>query len=220
MKARWLLAGLVLCAGVLGGAAMVQSRTTAPPMGQTCPSIANNYCLIQIHKQFTEGRRVGGIRASYTCSQMTTTRGTESLSLVLKSAGRPCDENPALIPDGSKLVVDTGGFFRRKDGLAHFCGTFFIQSGNTLLYQGTLETLDRVGSHSGGPGLQPCEKCNEKDHLEGWLVGRGMQRGADRFLRALIVAHVTNRSEDGTQASLEGIINGIVLNRPLLVRRR
>jgi hypothetical protein len=110
--------------------------------------------------------------------------------------------------------------YQRKDGLAHFCGTFRLIAGNTLLYQGTLETLDRVGSHSGGPGLQQCEHCNEKEHLEGWIAGRGMQRGTDRYLRALIVAHVTNRSEDGTQATLQGVINGVVLDRaPTVIRR-
>jgi hypothetical protein len=210
---------LVLIAGVLGSGAVVHSRSRLPARALAaappCPPATQNCCLIQIHKRFKQGQRTGAFRITYNCPLGTTSRGVAGVQIVLTSAGQPCDEKPALIPNGSRLTVNSGGFFRRKDGLAHFCGPFTITMRNQVLYTGTLETLDRVGSHAGVPGVGDCERCNQEEHLEGWLTGAGTRLGGSRYLRALIVAHVTNTSDDGSKAVLDGAINGVLIDCPI-----
>jgi len=137
----------------------------------TIPGVptSGNCCLYQVAKKFEGKRTVQMIGASYDCGQgAITSRASVTINLPLVSGGLPCDPQPSLIPNFSKLAA-TGTMIKRNDGFAHFLGEFSItNSGGTVLFKGTIETLDRLASHHFPFN---CEACDLKSHIEGWLVG-------------------------------------------------
>ena len=89
-------------------------------------------------------------------------RGIAIVELTILSGGA-CDQNPQLVPDRSVLRA-SGDLTSRADGLTHYTGNFTLASpSGTVLFQGNLQMMDRIGTHSGRFGT---ERCNEEAHLE------------------------------------------------------
>jgi len=175
------------------------------PQLRALPS--TNCCLSQLHKR-AKGQRTIRFGAPYTCDTGSTSRGLTQYQFTLVSEGAPCDQGN-VIPNGS-LLRASGQTFRRADGLAVFSGEFQIVApgGGTVLFTGTMEVMDRIGTHHAPFGA---EACNQQSHLEGCLVGWGAAALPNHQLRALIVASDVNLPT-GTQpapiplASIDGVL--------------
>lgn len=165
---------------------------------------AQKSCLLHIDK-LIKGEQRATTNAEYDC-QMSTIRGKLELRLVVRTDR--CDEDPDLrmIPDGSQLAA-SGYFVRRKDGLAHFWGTFTIRTpAGVTVIRGRIETFYRVGSHA------ECEPCSPENHVEGWLVGA--HRNGKDSLRAMIAAKAAPPEQDGRNTGFVGKLSGVAV-RPL-----
>ena len=163
-------------------------------------------CLWQIDKVAAGNREATDFGELYDCETGRTQQATVVIKLELKSTRLICDQIVAqkLLPDGSVLEAK-GGFTFRSDGFAHFTGSFTIQNvDGKRSFQGTIELMDRVGTH------RACEKCNEKSHLEGWLVGRASEHD-NLTLRAMIALKGVSLSPDAPKKRLSGIINGALI---------
>jgi len=169
---------------------------------------SGNCCLWRVHKE-APGKREDLSGRPYKCPTGETTYFQTTFRLQLSSAGKPCDENPKLIPDKSTLEA-TGGTSRRKDGFAYFVGKFTIKDPRgTVLFTGTMEAIDRLGTHHAPFGK---EACDQRNHLEGWLAGMGGE-GATRglLLRASLVAGI-DPAGSGNSALGPSSLDGVVMS--------
>jgi len=208
-----LLAGIL----ILGPATLTQAQdstqaqATAAIPNVTIPGVppTGNCCLWQIHKMAKGERRVQ-FGTPYNCNNGQTTRVSTEFKLTLTSEGVPCDQ-PGLnvIPNGSVLEAK-GNTIKRTNGLAHFFGDFTIRNpNNQVLFRGTIEAIDSVGTHHPPLGN---EACNRRDHLEGWLVGRGAPPSLQNFtLRALIVAKAPRLRPNIPIREVSGSIDGVLI---------
>jgi hypothetical protein len=173
-----------------------------PPAGGQC-------CLFRVQKR-VEGERSITYNAPYICSGVETKEGDTTFKAVLGSGGAPCDEAPAVIPDGSTLFA-VGNTIRRKDGFSNFVGKFSITDplGNTL-FEGTLELFERLGSHHSPFGTEVCDPIS---HNEGWLIGRGVNGLDSVSLRAIIVLRGQLPPVDGSTPVL-GTFDGSFVRCP------
>jgi hypothetical protein len=132
------------------------------------------------------------------------------MRFVLKREPR-CDELGAQLPDGSILTAVVT-LRRRADALGHLIGRFQILAPSTtrVLYAGTIELMERVGSHHEpfGPNGGACEACDQKAHLEGWLFGCGTGHNTQTRLRANVTL---NRALNVVSTKLSGSIDGMLL---------
>jgi hypothetical protein len=127
------------------------------------------------------------------------------IQLTLSSAGAPCDELAAVIPNGSTLEA-TVDVIRRADDFSHLSGTFTLKNpGGTTLFTGVIEAMRRIGTHHPPFGM---EKCDQPEHLEGWLDGQGGQGPTKPYsLRVLIVAKVVGPpTASDISASIDGAL--------------
>ncbi|MBM3136450.1 MAG: hypothetical protein FJZ89_14450 [Chloroflexi bacterium] len=111
------------------------------------------------------------------------------------------------------MLKADGNTIRRADGFAHFFGQFTISApppAGTLLFKGRVEVIDRIGTHH-PPFCQ--EVCNQPEHLEGWLVGKGQGNLSSLILRALIVAK-GYMPPDGKVSAIDGFLNGVLIRCP------
>lgn len=174
------------------------------------PNATAQCCLWQVHKKF-EGERTLDLGAPYRCDTGTTRRGAVRLRIKLESQGRPCDQDPQLIPDGSTLEA-RGSVVHREDGLADFTGRFVIRNpAGRIIFRGAIELFDRIGTHHPPFGQ---EECNPKSHVEGWLVGAGDARVyPNHMLRAMLVAR-GEMLKAGGPFPLLGSLNGVLMKCP------
>jgi hypothetical protein len=102
-----------------------------------------------------------------------------------------------------------GRLISRADGFGDFNGDFVIRNpAGAVLFNGCIETLDRVGTH------RSCEKCNPESHYEGWMTGRGSGNLANFSIRASIGARGLLPSPN-TPTQVTAIdINGTYLKCP------
>lgn len=178
----------LLLAGLLWSQAM-PAHGQAPFPNVPIPGIppTGNCCLWQLHKRAPEGRRTVQFGPFYACDTGRTSRGGTRFRLPLVSEGAPCDQ-ANLIPNGSVLEA-SGNTIRRTDGFAHFFGQFTIRNpAGAVLFSGTMEVMDRIGTHHAPFGA---EACNQQGHMEGWLVGRGGPPLPNHTLRAMITARAS-----------------------------
>jgi hypothetical protein len=167
-------------------------------------------CMSQFHKK-AEGEREASLAKPYTCDSGLTARGPTRIKLVLNTFGPPCDQRPRLVPDGSVLAAK-GQTIRREDGFAHFLGAFSLTGPTgTLLFSGRIEVIDRIGTHH--PPFGP-EVCNQPEHLEGWLVGKGQGELSSFTLRALLVAKGYMSPSGGNSKIESGSLDGVLLKCP------
>ena len=126
-----------------------------------------------------------------------------------------CDEKKSPIPDGSVLSVSKkqGIMIVRKDGLSLFFGRFTISDPKGIpLFTGYMELMDRIGTHHEPFGT---EKCNQENHIEGWLVGKSSNILENLLLRALVVAKA-EQLPDAKESGLSGFLNGVIVRVPKL----
>ena len=170
-----------------------------------------NCCLTQLEKR-AQGTRKVDFGASYACPTGATQRGVMRVDMQLVSAGGVCDPLVALIPNNSKLVA-TGNLIRRNDGFAHYLADFAILNpAGATLFKGTMETIDRMGTHHLFFG---CEQCNPVSHFEGWIVGRGTAAATANFaIRAMIVSRGTVPSPAVVSTPMTGSLNGTFIKCP------
>jgi len=164
-------------------------------------------CLSQVHKKLT-GTRTVIWENDYACATGRTQRGKLKVDIELSSPGGPCDEDPGLIPDGSKLR-SRGWVIRREDGLADFAGRFTIVAprGN-VLFRGMIELLDRVGTHHPPFGG---EVCRPESHVEGCLAGLdSLPADSHRCLHLQFVARGHLSDRDGS-TDVDGFLNGVCM---------
>jgi len=166
-------------------------------------------CLWRIHKKAGGDRRVTW-QVPYATDKGPTARGSTVIRLTLTSEGPPCDENPGLVPNNSVLQV-RGYTLRRADSFAHLIGTFTLSNpAGAVLFSGTLEAMDRIGTHHAPFGG---EQCDQQGHLEGWLVGKGAGPMAPFTLRALVVGRASLPT--GTAgAPIAASIDGTLIKSP------
>jgi hypothetical protein len=156
----------------------------------TIPGLAAkvNYCLFRVDRTF-DGVFDGAKPSPYTCEgggeAGRTVRFVTTFTWRI-TAALQCDESHAIWP--STQLTAKGVTIARADGFAHFMGQFRIVKKNppqpdVLYFRGLLELICRNGSHQALG-----EACNERDHIEGWIVGIGARPIAKLTLRAAIVA--------------------------------
>jgi hypothetical protein len=111
---------------------------------------------------------------------------------------------------GDFLLEANGSTIHQSGGLAHFSGQFTLKDGATgpVVFEGTMELLGRVGTHQALG-----EQCNETQHIEGWLVGRGQGQWSQNTLRAVVSAEAS--FPDGLiNASPTNRITGVIVKAP------
>lgn len=156
----------------------------------TIPGLAANvnYCLFRVDRTF-DGIFDTSKPSPYTCEgggeAGRTVRFVTTFTWRI-TAALQCDESLAIWP--STQLTAKGVTIARADGFAHFMAQFRIVKKNppqpdVLYFRGILELISRSGSHQALG-----ERCDEKDHIEGWLVGTGARPVSKFTLRAAIVA--------------------------------
>lgn len=149
-----------------------------------------NYCIFRVDRTF-DGVFEGAQRASssYDCPSNTHVQKTTSFSSKMTwriTAALNCEESISVWP--STQLTAKGITIARNDGFAHFIGSFSIvkkQSGqpDVTYFKGPLELIGRSGSHQ-----SLGEACDEDQHIEGWIIGRGQGPVRKYTLQAVIVA--------------------------------
>lgn len=138
----------------------------------------------------------------------------------LSSFGPPCDQDragPNSIPNGS-VLTDDGEVNRQKDGFAHFTGAYVIKDpawaesirGTIIILLLDQVGTDQVGTQHPSFGIKA---CNARQHVEGWLIGRGSPRFPHHTLRALIVGRGSLLSP-GKPTTFLGSFNGSLTKCP------
>ncbi|HET7225931.1 MAG TPA: hypothetical protein VFK69_09480 [Candidatus Eisenbacteria bacterium] len=201
--------GITMMLMLAGGArALAAPRAIAysPPTCFDIPLVDS--CFVRVH-QHARGALEGHLIRNYSCGRTTIQLMKSQLRLVLQREPR-CDELGALLPSGSVLSA-TVSFRRRADEFGHLIGSFQLMSPSQQpLYTGTIELMERVGSHHEpfGPNGQACEPCDRKGHLEGWLFGCGIGHQYGTRIRANVTL---NRDVDKPNSNLTGSIDGLLL---------
>ncbi|MBX9626056.1 MAG: hypothetical protein K2X82_19825 [Gemmataceae bacterium] len=176
---------VVSAAAATGGQKDERTKACLPPLPD------GNACLFRVAKV---GRGEIGLKLGreYECrdQQPATARGAAGGKVELRTAARPCDEDPKLIPDGSILRIEPAGgppgeVIRRADDLAHLTSPFRIEFRGTTLFAGHLEATHRLSTCHKPFGA---DDCDQKNRLHGWLVGAGEGPAAGFTLRAYLTA--------------------------------
>lgn len=148
-----------------------------------------NNCIIRVDRTF-DGPFEGSQRASsFPCGTGHAAQNTSRFSSTITwriTAALDCDESLSVWP--STQLSAKGATIARDDGFAHFVGKFSIVKKSpgrpdVPYFKGTLELIGRSGSHQ-----KLGEACDEEEHIEGWLTGRGQGPVSKFTLRAVIVA--------------------------------
>jgi hypothetical protein len=168
-----------------------------------------NCCLWEIVRKVS-GKREAKYGNPYGCDMGQTRRGEMSITMKLTFPQTTCDQQD--IPANNSTLQAKGVVIRRNDGYAYFSGEFAItDSTGKVLFNGRIETTDRLGTHHTAPN---CEQCNPISHFEGWLVGRGTDAFPNHTLRAFIVARGTVPSPQQASMVLSGNITGTLVKCP------
>jgi len=154
------------------------------------PWIVSNtdYCIFRVNRSFDgtfEGREP---EAKYRCDETGTVRFNAAVTWRV-TASLLCDESETLLPSG--LLTGRGEAFLRGDGFAHYLGRFMIvkkelNQPDVTMFNGTMELIGRIGSHQALG-----EPCDAKEHVEGWLIGRGVGPAERYTLRVVVVGEST-----------------------------
>ncbi len=158
-------------------------------------------CLTRFHKYLKGSRTLTGLGIAYDCNGVSTTQDSMTIKMDVRVLEGNCNETD-LIPEYSVLGAQ-GTLTRRKDGFAYFAGSFTITFEDKKLFEGTIELLDRVGTHDG-------EDCDKASHLEGWLSGK--KAGSTKAtLRAALALRGKLPTTIDRLTSLDGNINGAII---------
>lgn len=159
-----------------------------PPM--TIPGVDHSFdlCLWRINKSF-DGLLEGDLWRRYTCASGGTSvsRTTITFRVLSNDGGESCDEDVPGVP-ANWFLEASGMTIERRDGLAHFTGRVQLKDGavGPVLFDGTMELMARIGTHQAlGEG------CGELEHIEGWIVARGVEKLNGYSLRAQVAGQAT-----------------------------
>jgi hypothetical protein len=154
-----------------------------PAVGQSC--------LSRINKTF-DGFIASQLGSPYFCSLLGKFRvplhSNSQTEIALRVYQKPeCDETPSDVP-GDFFLTASGNTIHQNTGLAHFTGQFELKDGGDgpVVFTGAMELLGRVGTHQALG-----EQCHETQHVEGWLVGRGLGQWSQYTLRAVVSAEAS-----------------------------
>jgi hypothetical protein len=185
--------------------------TSNPFPEVTIPGISPSAraCIFRVARTFDGLIERSEKRRPYECGAGTAAKRTRLIAtkLILKVTTKlDCDECWDVWP--ATQLRARGTTIARGDGFAHFVGKFTIVLPNpdgrdVPYFKGMLELVGRTGSH-----LTHGERCDEKNHIEGWLVGRGLRPVARSTLRAVIVAN--GDLSEGVGAVTNTAINKLV----------
>ncbi len=182
------------------GTRAAQSRVTQSPPSVVTPTvpvlaISAKPSVWRINKA-AAGTRTLEFGEPYDTDTGQTVSATTHIRLQIGSAVTS-DENLPALPGGSILEA-TGTTSRRADGLGVFTGTFTIKTpANVTLFTGTMQLLDRVGSHQPPLGS---ETAIQTSHQEGWLDGTGEGPCAGFLLHAAVASRGALPTTSGTVA--------------------
>jgi hypothetical protein len=177
---------------LVGVLALCSSRAHAadpfPPM--TIPGIDHSFdlCVWRINKSF-DGLLESAFWRQYECKNGATAVSRTKISFrVLSNDGvENCDEEVPDVP--ANWFLEAGGMtIHRRDGLAHFTGGVKLKDGaaGPVLFEGTMELMARIGTHQALG-----ESCGEPEHIEGWIVARGVDALSGYTLRAQVAGQAT-----------------------------
>lgn len=174
---------LVLSLLVLTGG-HAQAADPFPPVEIPGIPDTGEYCLFRFGK-FFDGTLMSELQSTWGCTTGETGRSKTEINFRVYSNGRECDEAVPGVPEN--LFLHASGFtlHRGGKGPAHFTGTVELKDGaaGPTIFEGTMELTARIGTHEALG-----EACNEFDHVEGWIVARGVGRLYVYTLRAVITA--------------------------------
>jgi hypothetical protein len=174
-----LAVSLLVLAGGLAQAAEMFPPVEIPGIPDT-----GEYCLWRFGK-FFDGTLMGELQSIWGCKMGETRRSKTEINFRVYSNGRECDEAVPGVPEN--LFLHASGFtlHRSGNGPAHFTGTVELKDGpaGPTIFEGTMELTARIGTHE-----SLGEACNEVDHVEGWIVARGVGRLYGYTLRTMIAA--------------------------------
>lgn len=181
--------GVAVLVGVLMtlGAAGAYGADPFPP--EEIPGIdhTRDLCMWRINKSF-DGNAEGLFWRMYDCRTGSTSIHRTTITLRLLSNDGDgeggCDQEVPPVPK-NMLLEASGMTIHRQDGLAHFTGGVKLKDGATgpVLFEGTLELIARIGTHQALG-----ESCDEKGHMEGWIVARGVESLSNLTLRAMVAS--------------------------------
>ncbi|HSL46712.1 MAG TPA: hypothetical protein VK897_24970 [Anaerolineales bacterium] len=153
-------------------------------------SLKVNYCIFRVNRTF-DGIFEGPESAthSYICGTEPgddTSRFTAKIRWRITGAS-DCDESTSILP--TSVLNAKGTTIVRNDGFAHFSGKFKIvteqlEEPTITYFEGRMELIGRSGSHQ-----KLGEECNQDNHVEGWLIGRGRGPVPEYTLRVVIVGN-------------------------------
>lgn len=157
-----------------------------------------DYCILRVNRTF-DGVFEGQEETPwYHCDETATTRFNAGITWKI-TAAPGCDESEKVLPGG--LLTSRGTTFLRRDGFAHYLGRFRIaNTDDVTLFTGTLELIGRIGSHQ-----LLGEPCDAREHVEGWLVGRGEGPAERYMLRVVVVGEAV--LEPGVHGFLNTAVN-------------
>jgi hypothetical protein len=175
-----------------------------------------NYCIFRVNRTF-DGIFEGPESAvrSYICGTgpvNDTSRFPAKITWRITAAS-DCDESTSILP--ISVLNAKGTTIVRNDGFAHFIGKFKIikeQLGKPPItyFEGRMELIGRSGSHQ-----KLGEECNQDNHVEGWLIGRGRRPVPEYTLRVVLVGN--GQLSLGTEAFPDASVNrltGTLIKRP------
>lgn len=211
MKSARRILLLVLSLMVLaGGLAHAAPADPFPPVEIPGIPDTGDYCLWRINKSF-DGLLDSEILSVYACRTGETKRSKTDITFrVLSNGGPGCDEEVPGVPPNFFFQASGFTIHRRGDGLAHFTGTVELKDGaiGPTLFRGTLELTARIGTHQALG-----EVCNEIEHIEGWIVARGVDRLSIYTLRAMITGKADLPNGLAAQVPFNRI-TGVIIQAP------
>lgn len=186
---------------------LAQAADPFPPVEIPGIPDTGDYCLWRVNKSF-DGLLESEILSVYGCRTGETKRSKTEISFRVLST--ECDEEVPGVPPS--LFLHASGFtiHRRGDGLAHFTGVVELKDGaaGPTVFKGTMELTARIGTHQALG-----EACNEIEHVEGWIVARGVGRLSIYTLRAMIAGKADLPNGLAAQPPFNRI-TGVILQAP------
>ncbi len=200
---------LLLVLSLLLLPSVAQAADPFPPVEIPGIPDTGEYCLFRFNK-FFDGILMSELQSRWGCTTGETGRSKTEISFRVYSNGRECDEAVPGVPEN--LFLHASGFtlHRSGNGHAHFTGKVELKDGavGPTIFEGTMELTARIGTHEALG-----EACNEFDHIEGWIVARGVGRLHVYTLRAMIAAKADLPNGLANEAP-SNRITGVIVKAP------
>jgi hypothetical protein len=188
---------------------LVQAADLFPPVEIPGIPESGEYCLFRFGK-FFDGTLMSDLQSTWGCKTGETGRSKTEINFRVYSNGRECDEAVPGIPEN--LFLHASGFtlHRSGNGPAHFTGTVELKDGpaGPTIFEGAIELTARIGTHE-----SLGEACNEFNHVEGWIVARGVGRLHVYTLRVMIAAKADLPNGLAGEAPSNRIV-GVIIKAP------